>query len=88
MAFFDNGGRLNGGPRVCRARIPPTILNDLAGPSHRAKGRTGSVSKRFVALVDDEDATPVLGPGFLVGSENRRPLLTVADRGEPVRSDA
>ncbi len=88
MAFFYNGGPLNGGPLVRRARLPPTIQNDLAGPSHTAKGRTGFVSKLFVALVDDEDATPVLGPGFLVGSENRRPLLTVADRGEPVRSDA
>lgn len=88
MAFFDNSRPLNDGPFVRRARIPPTIQNDLAGPSHTAKGRTGSVSKLFVALVDDEDVTPVLGPGFLVGSENRRPLLTVADRGEPVRSNA
>ncbi len=88
MTFFDNGGPLNGGPFVRRARIPPTIQNDLAGPSRTANGRTGSVSKLFVALVDDEDVTPVLGPRFLVGSENGRPLLTVADRGEPVRSDA
>ncbi len=88
MAFFYNGKPLNGGPLVRRARIPPTITNDPAGPPHAAKGRTGSVSKLFVALVDDEDATPVLGPGFLVGSENGRPLLTVADRGEPVRNDA
>ncbi len=88
MAFFYNGGPLNGGPLVHRARIPPTIQNGLAGPSHAAKGRTGSVSKLVVALVDDENVTPVLGPRFLVGSENGGPLLTVADRGEPVRSDA
>src|SRR4051794_19645498 len=76
------------GPPASRNRTPQNDCGACRCRRDGARRAPQALVPQRMRLLQDDDPAAILRPGRLVGTEDRRPLLAVADRLDAVRVDA